>query len=113
MEGAKAGLKPVEFSPSKLPDFETDAVFVGIEAGDYPKINLIVNGAVRQYEPAKYKDRPELSWDGVVPSGVVADVHVEFEGYRVNVTAIARGGSQYNRTIETLRVLSMKVAKAA
>lgn len=111
MEAAKAGLKPVEGLPAKLPDFETDAIFVGIEAGEYPKINLMVNGSVRQYEPAKYKDRPEFSWDCVVPDSAVAKVRVEFEAYRVNVTAIARSGSQYTRTIETLRVLSMKVAK--
>jgi hypothetical protein len=109
MEAAKAGLKSVDTS-TKLADFTVEAVYVGLESGQYPKLNLIVNGSVRQYEPAKYKDRPEDSWDGVVPEGIGVPVLVEFEGYRVNVTAIAKSGSQYTRTIETLRVLSVRAA---
>ena len=105
MATEKAGVKSNGEDP-RTAEFETigaKVLFGGLEGGEYPKLTLIVGGSVRQYEPAK-------DFDGKIPE-LGSLVTVEFVGYRVNVTAVAKSTNQYQRSIETLQVLSMRTEK--
>ena len=99
----EAGKSEVRAAEQVEADFTVEAIFVGVEKGDFPKACLVFNGTPRQYELSK-------AFDGEVP-GDLQRVEADLKGYRVMVNAVAKSGNHYTRQVETLQVLRLRPAK--
>jgi BioD-like phosphotransacetylase family protein len=96
---------------TREPDMKTSkpVVYGGLKVKEgrtrtYKSVQLIVDGTVRTYDLAQ-------SFDGELPApGSI--VQVEFLAFCSAVKAVTNEGDQYTRRVESMAVMSMKVAKA-